>query len=701
MPDPISSHGFLESARWDPGEWPHLLEALGTLAGLGPEPGRPPQAPREAARFEEWFHSACAAVGLEAQPVEVRGYRARQTLRAAAPAMIPLDGAALALVAVSHGTATLLKPDLSKVRIPLRALRDIVCRQMEAPYRAEAERLIAECGVAPRRRGKAVEAMLRERTRYQRAGFAYGVRRPPGAGFLETLRAAGLRREMTLLLGAHLAEYTLLMASWWLLGRGVLNGQIDSGVLAAWALLLASLLPFRAATAWLQGRIAIGAGGLLRERLLDGALKLSPDEVKHEGAGAFLGRAIEAEQVETLAISGGVLAALTLLEMLLSLAALAIGAGDLLEAGVLVAWIGIAFLLARRYYRLRGEWTAARLRMTGDLVESMTGHRTRLAQQPPSQRHTEEDRAMARYLDLSRAMDGVHARMMGGVPRGYLVTSLIALAPEFLSAQPSTAKLAIALGAVIIAWQAFRRLSGGLAQLSGAGISWRCVADLFQASARREPAAVAPAENPAEAGRVLSAREIGFEYENGRTVLANVNLEVDEGDWLLVEGPSGGGKSTLVSVLSGLRAPSRGLLLAGGLDLHTLGARQWRRRIAAAPQYHDNHVLGNTFGFNLLMGRGWPAGEADLREAAAVCEELGLGALLERMPGGLFQMVGETGWQLSQGERSRLFLARALLQNPELVVLDESFAALDPENLRQALECTLRRARTLIVVAHP
>jgi ATP-binding cassette, subfamily B, bacterial len=78
-----------------------------------------------------------------------------------------------------------------------------------------------------------------------------------------------------------------------------------------------------------------------------------------------------------------------------------------------------------------------------------------------------------------------------------------------------------------------------------------------------------------------------------------------------------------------------------------------------------------------------------------------LGELLERMPGGLFQMVGETGWQLSQGERSRVFLARALLQQSEMVILDESFAALDPENLRQAMECTLRRARTLMVVAHP
>ena len=78
-----------------------------------------------------------------------------------------------------------------------------------------------------------------------------------------------------------------------------------------------------------------------------------------------------------------------------------------------------------------------------------------------------------------------------------------------------------------------------------------------------------------------------------------------------------------------------------------------------------------------------------------------LGDLLERMPAGLQQMVGETGWQLSHGERGRLFIARALLQHADLVILDESFAALDPENLRRAMECALRRGSTVMVIAHP
>ncbi len=101
------------------------------------------------------------------------------------------------------------------------------------------------------------------------------------------------------------------------------------------------------------------------------------------------------------------------------------------------------------------------------------------------------------------------------------------------------------------------------------------------------------------------------------------------------------------------------------------------------------------------MGRAWPATRKDLAEAEEVCRELGLGGLLGRMPAGLMQMVGETGWQLSQGERSRVFLARVLLQRAGLIVLDETFAALDPENVRQSIECALRRAQSLLVIAHP
>jgi ATP-binding cassette subfamily B protein len=150
-----------------------------------------------------------------------------------------------------------------------------------------------------------------------------------------------------------------------------------------------------------------------------------------------------------------------------------------------------------------------------------------------------------------------------------------------------------------------------------------------------------------------------------------------------------------------MREPESGLLLANGLDRKTLGRARWRKRIAAAPQFHENHILTETLAFNLLLGREWPPTQADMEEAETVCRELGLSGLLDAMPSGLMQMVGEGGWQLSHGEKSRVFIARALLQSADLVILDESFAALDPENAKLALESTIERAETLLVIAHP
>ena len=178
-------------------------------------------------------------------------------------------------------------------------------------------------------------------------------------------------------------------------------------------------------------------------------------------------------------------------------------------------------------------------------------------------------------------------------------------------------------------------------------------------------------------------------------------MKIWQGDRILLEGPSGGGKSTFASLLAGLRRPDSGLLLLEGLDWHTVGPDGFRRRVAAAPQFHESHILSDTFLFNLLMGRRWPPAPQDIAEAIEVCRELGLEGLLSRMPAGLMQMLGETGWRLSHGECSRLFIARTLLQGGRLVVLDESFAALDPHTVEACMRSVLKRAPALVVIAHP
>jgi ATP-binding cassette subfamily B protein len=336
----------------------------------------------------------------------------------------------------------------------------------------------------------------------------------------------------------------------------------------------------------------------------------------------------------------------------------------------------------------------------------MVGHRTRLAQENPQQWHTGEDEALTAYMTHSQHLDRATVRLTALIPRGWLAVGLLGLLPAFVSGTGNTTGLAIGLGGLLLAFQALHKLAPSLQHLAGAAIAWQQVKPLFEAAARPRltgsPTFALKPAGPANASRLIEAHRLAFRYRpQGEPILNNCHLQVQSGDRLLLEGPSGGGKSTLANLLTGLRQPESGLLLLHGLDRQTLGDAGWRQRIIAAPQFHENHVLTATFAFNLLMGRQWPPTADDMAAAQAICEALGLGELLERMPAGLMQMVGETGWQLSHGERSRLFLARALLQEADLTILDESFAALDPENLHQALRCVLDRAKTLLVIAHP
>jgi ATP-binding cassette subfamily B protein len=299
---------------------------------------------------------------------------------------------------------------------------------------------------------------------------------------------------------------------------------------------------------------------------------------------------------------------------------------------------------------------------------------------------------------------------MGLIPRGWVLLGLVGLIPSITSGGVSITSLAISIGGLLLGYQSLGRLTGSLSQVAGAAIAWQQIKDLFNAAARNQAKTSPSIYGEPEAGldqsdtgqKLIEGADLVYRFRSGaEPVLQHCSLEVYSGERILLEGPSGEGKSTLASLLVGLRMPESGLLLLQGLDYQTLGARGWRERVAASPQFHENHVLTGSLAFNLLMSRSWPPDAGDLKEAEAICEELGLRSLLDRMPSGLSQIVGETGWQLSHGERSRIFIARALLQKADLIVLDESFAALDPKNLRSALQCVLKRSQTLIVVAHP
>jgi ATP-binding cassette subfamily B protein len=642
------------------------------------------------------------SVEVEIEEVETSLRDAGETLRSCAPALLTLpDGRLLALAGPQGERMRLLCPD--------GRLRSATAAEIEAIWTApwdsaagpEVERLLDAAGLQGRHRRRARSALLLERLGGVRLQGLSLLRLPPGSSFRRQARWAGLHRAFLGFAGSYAVSYILLLASWAALGASVFQGHLVRGGLVAWGLLLATLLPFRMMCSWSMAKLTVRGGALLKRRLLAGALKLQPEEIRDQGVGRLLGRVLESEAVETLTLNGGFLTVVGFIEIAVSAFLLAAGAGGVRHAGLLALWLLASLGLSRRYCRERHVWTEQRLEMTHALVERLVGHRTRLAQENRDHWHDEDDRLLATYLTDSRRFDRTKALLLSAVPRGWLVVGLCGVLPGFLAGSASTGLLAVAVGGILTAFRGFGKFAEGFSKLSIAAVAWQQAGALFRAAARsEEPGAVSlPAS---QNGAVLEGVDLTFRHrDRGRPVLDGCDLEIAPGDRILLEGASGSGKSTLAALLAGLREPAAGLVLLDGFDRRSLGAEAWRRRVALAPQFHENHVFTETFAFNLLMGRRWPPTPADLDAATAVCREIGLGDLLQRMPSGLQQIVGESGWQLSHGERSRLYMARALLQGAGTVLLDESFAALDPENLDQALDCALRRAPALVVIAHP
>ena len=190
-------------------------------------------------------------------------------------------------------------------RVAVAALRDALRGDLDAGLGPEVDRLLDEAAVPPRRRARAREALLAERLAERRIGGCWLLDLPPGGSFWAAARRAGLPGRAAVLVGAHMAQHALLLLSWWVLGLGVLQGRLDPGWLLAWALLLLTVVPFRALELWSAGVLMARAGRLFKRRLLVGALRLEPEETRHQGAGQLLGRILNAEALEFLALTGG------------------------------------------------------------------------------------------------------------------------------------------------------------------------------------------------------------------------------------------------------------------------------------------------------------------------------------------------------------------------------------------------------------
>ncbi len=684
--------GSLLQALWPPARTADALQALARARRFGCVIGP--------AIDGAGIEMQAAALGIEAESIEACYDDVAMLLARMDSILLSISSATgqgwLLVMKGGRRRLQVLAPDHRSFSIETRTVRDALCAPLEARMSSMLEPLLL--AAPPRSRARVRQALLRAHLAKASIPVGWLLRAAPSADLFSQLRRSGVSQRALWLLSAHVIAYVLGILAWALIGAAALGGRYDPGWWLAWVLMIVSLGGLRALSSWWQVQFMVGAATLLKRRLLHGTLRTDHDAARREGAGQLLGRVLESQAIENLGLNGGLSAVVATFEVCACLGLLAYGAGGVLHVVLLLCWLALMTWLVRCYWRCRRTWTRSRVLLTQHLTEQMLGHRTRLVQQAVEQWHDGEDASLLSYNDESKQMDRWAIALSILAPRGWLIMSLAALVPSLLG-ERSLQSLAIAVGACLLAYNALQKIASGAIQLTTAAIAWEQVAPVFRAG--RQGVRPALCTVPSSTDTVLSAQNVVFRYRSqAEPVLRSVDLHIRRGERILLEGSSGSGKSTLAKIISGARLAQSGLLLVNGLDQHTLGDA-WRRCSVNVPQFHENHLLSESLAFNLLMGRAWPPAPADLQEAATLCYELGLGGLLERMPGGLWQSIGENGWRLSHGERSRVYLARALLHPASLVLLDESFAALDPENLAGAIDCVLARAPSLIVIAHP
>lgn len=440
-------------------------------------------------------------------------------------------------------------------------------------------------------------------------------------------------------------------------------------------------------TLWLETLLFAGVSFSLRERIYTLAQRMPLARLARHRSGALAYRAtsdiasleVQITDIASEAFFDAVVAAASIVAMLTI---------DLRLTGIVVLVMGIAgaisthFTKALPVYKRAGQMLMARL--SGQIQESISAARTVRV-------FHAEQREIARLDDTNRRLRGFDLR--GGAVRA-LVTPLWHFAEAlgilaviwYGGRLVQTGSLSIGTLVGFLAYQ--QLLAGPINRAGGYIYSFQSCRGLMRRVvelAGQNIEAVLPPQ-PAHQGGI-EVCEVSLSYpDSGRTILNGLNFSIRDGERVALLGRNGAGKSTVHDLLSGLIQPDSGSVKIG-----------WRGAVMGVlPQ--ETLLLRGTLADNLALAT--PL--ASLAEMANIIEQLGGAPLLSRLPRGLKTDVGERGLSFSGGERQLIGLARVLLRDPDILLLDEPTAHLDPAVSKIVIEMLARftNNRTLLITTH-
>jgi ABC-type multidrug transport system fused ATPase/permease subunit len=309
----------------------------------------------------------------------------------------------------------------------------------------------------------------------------------------------------------------------------------------------------------------------------------------------------------------------------------------------------------------------------------------------------EADRQVQNLIERNARVNERLSFLRGMVPAIYTGLAYLALVGALAVVAASDTASLTSLGAVMLVM--LRSLSyGQAAQTSVASIiSTLPYLDTYEARLQEyRTAKVVDHGAPVDQIGTLELVDVSFSYVPGQPVLHHISATIPPREIVGIIGPSGSGKSTLVQLLLDLRQPTEGRVLSDGRDVRTLSREQWARKVTFVPQ--QAHLIRGSIADNIRFLRPGVSDE-DVERAARLAH---LHDDVKAFPEGYQRDVGERGGHLSGGQQQRLCIARALVEQPDVLILDEPTSSLDVRSeslIRRTLD-ELRSRMTVIIIAH-